>query len=67
MPKKMLSLILYLTMVPVAFIALPFSASTNGGVSPTVRIEPETLNLASHGVFTAFITLPEGYDGVDIY
>ncbi|MEO0249585.1 MAG: tannase/feruloyl esterase family alpha/beta hydrolase [candidate division WOR-3 bacterium] len=27
-----------------------------------VRIEPETLNLKSKGEFTAFITLPEGYD-----
>ena len=27
-----------------------------------VRIEPETLNLNSSGVFTAFITLPEKYD-----
>ena len=26
-----------------------------------VRIEPETLNLKSNGVFTAFITVPEGY------
>ena len=26
-----------------------------------VRIEPETLNLKSKGIFTAFITVPEGY------
>ncbi|CAD6493704.1 MAG: Outer membrane protein assembly factor BamB [Candidatus Argoarchaeum ethanivorans] len=31
-----------------------------------VRIEPETLNLDASGVFTAFITLLEGYDGADI-
>jgi parallel beta-helix repeat protein len=31
-----------------------------------VRIEPETLNLKSKGVFTAFITLPEPYDIADI-
>ncbi|OEU49825.1 MAG: hypothetical protein BA871_02910 [Desulfuromonadales bacterium C00003096] len=31
-----------------------------------VRIEPETLNLNASGVFTAFITLPEGYDVADI-
>ena len=31
-----------------------------------VRIEPETLNLKSKGVFTAFITLPEPYDVADI-
>ncbi len=27
-----------------------------------VRVEPDTLNLKSKGEFTAFITLPEGYD-----
>jgi Tannase and feruloyl esterase len=27
-----------------------------------VRIEPSTLNLKSKGVFTAFITVPDGYD-----
>jgi len=31
-----------------------------------VRIEPETLNLASQGTFNAFIQLPEGYDVADI-
>ena len=31
-----------------------------------MTIEPETLNLASQGVFTGFITLPEGYDVVNI-
>jgi parallel beta-helix repeat protein len=31
-----------------------------------VRIEPETLNLNASGVFTAFVTLPEGYDVADI-
>jgi len=33
-----------------------------------VRIKPETLNLndTEDGVFTAFITLPEGYDVADI-
>jgi hypothetical protein len=35
-------------------------------VEGAVRIEPETLNLKSKGVFTAFITLPEGYDVADI-
>ncbi len=35
-------------------------------VEATIRIEPETLNLKSKGVFTAFIMLPEGYDGSDI-
>lgn len=31
-----------------------------------VDIKPETLNLKSNGLFTAFITLPEGYDVADI-
>ena len=31
-----------------------------------VTIKPETLNLESKGKFTAFITLPEGYDVADI-
>jgi hypothetical protein len=39
-----------------AFYTLPAS----------VRIEPETLNLNASGVFTVFITLPEGYDVADI-
>jgi hypothetical protein len=35
-------------------------------VEATVRIKPETLNLRRKGAFTAFITLPEGYDVEDI-
>jgi len=35
-------------------------------IPATIRIEPETLNLASKGVFTAFITLPESYDVANI-
>ena len=35
-------------------------------VHANVRIEPETLNLDSRGTFSAFITLPEGYDVEDI-
>ena len=31
-----------------------------------IEIKPETLNLKSKGLFTAFIDLPEGYDGEDI-
>ncbi len=31
-----------------------------------VRIEPDTLNLTSKGVFTGFITLPDGYEVSDI-
>ena len=37
-----------------------------GTLPASIRIEPETLNLASKGVFTAFIQLPEGYDVADI-
>jgi hypothetical protein len=71
MLKKMFSVILCLAVVAVAFVAIPSSVSANGGPPPvtieaTVRIEPETLNLASKGVFTAFITLPEGYEVADI-
>jgi hypothetical protein len=32
------------------------------GIEPTIRIEPETLNLNSKGQFTAFIKLPDGFD-----
>ena len=34
-----------------------------------IRIEPEVLNLDSHGLFTIFITLPEGYylEDIDLY
>lgn len=35
-------------------------------ITATIRIEPETLNLNSKGVFTAFITLPEGLNVADI-
>lgn len=35
-------------------------------IPANVIIKPETLNLASKGVFTAFIQLPEGYDVADI-
>jgi hypothetical protein len=57
--------------VAVAFVAIPSSVSANGGQiskppGTIVRIEPETLNHASKGVFTAFITLPEGYEVADI-
>jgi len=35
-------------------------------IPANVTIKPETLNLKSKGKFTAFITLPEGYDVADI-
>lgn len=35
-------------------------------IPATIRIEPETLNLNSKGVFTAFITLPEEFNVADI-
>ncbi len=34
-------------------------------IEVTIVIKPETLNLNSKGVFTAFIDLPEGYGGQD--
>jgi hypothetical protein len=47
--------------------------STNLGImipieslTAIIKIKPETLNLASKGVFTAFIQLPNGYDVEDI-
>ncbi|MCZ7362135.1 MAG: hypothetical protein O8C58_02165, partial [Candidatus Methanoperedens sp.] len=35
-------------------------------IKAKVDIKPETINLASKGKFTAFITLPEGFDVRDI-
>ncbi|MFC1966577.1 nitrous oxide reductase family maturation protein NosD [Chloroflexota bacterium] len=35
-------------------------------VSATLDIDPDTLNLKSKGVFTAYITLPDGYSVADI-
>ena len=35
-------------------------------IEATIEIKPETLNLSSKGVFTAFIDLPEGYNEEDI-
>jgi len=35
-------------------------------IEASINIDPDTLNLASKGVFTAFIQLPEGYDVVVI-
>nr|QNO56557.1 hypothetical protein IDNIJKHG_00015 [Methanosarcinales archaeon ANME-1 ERB7] len=44
-----------------------FSTLTPPTVIPAnIVIKPETLNLNSTGVFTAFITLPEGYNIIDI-
>jgi len=40
--------------------------TTIGYLSASVRIEPEVINLKSHGTFTAFITLPPGYDPEEI-
>ncbi len=36
------------------------------GIAVEIDIKPETLNLQSKGLFTAFIELPEGYDEQDI-
>jgi len=51
MLKKTFSLMLCLVVVAVAFIAIPLAAGANnvGPITATVRIEPETLNLASQG------------------
>ncbi len=38
----------------------------SGKIIAEVEIKPETLNLASNGVFTAFISLPGGYNESDI-
>lgn len=35
-------------------------------ITATISIKPEVINLKSHGRFTAFITLPSGYDPADI-
>jgi hypothetical protein len=35
-------------------------------IEAEIEIEPEVINLHSHGKFTAFITLPAGYDPVNI-
>jgi S-layer protein (TIGR01567 family) len=35
-------------------------------INAIVKITPETLNLASKGVFTAFVTLPHGFNATDI-
>jgi hypothetical protein len=38
----------------------------SGSIVAGLTIKPEVINLKSHGVFTGFITLPEGYDPADI-
>ncbi len=37
-----------------------------GTIAANIRIKPETINLKSQGKFSAFITLPAGYDPGDI-
>jgi len=70
MVKRTCSLLLCLVLTVVALIAIPISVSANGNgpetVEATVIIKPECLNLTSNGLFTAFITLPEGYDVANI-
>jgi hypothetical protein len=52
---------------PVAYTVIDGTFSIPEPIIPaTVRIEPETLNLASKGKFTAFITLPGLYNITDI-
>jgi hypothetical protein len=43
-----------------------YESTAGATVSANVIIKPETLNLASKGLFTAFITLPESYNIADI-
>ncbi len=42
------------------------SYNPTGAICAAVRIEPEVINLKNHGKFTAFITLPQGYNPSDI-
>ncbi|UCF71385.1 MAG: T9SS type A sorting domain-containing protein [candidate division WOR-3 bacterium] len=39
---------------------------TSTAILASVAIKPRTINLGSHGIFTAFITLPTGYCHTDI-
>jgi uncharacterized protein YneR len=39
-----------------------YPAIIGPGLEPTIRIEPETINLKSKGEFTAFIKLPDGFE-----
>jgi hypothetical protein len=55
----------------VAFQSTTFSfrllqGAAHEKIKAKVDIKPETINLASKGIFTAFITLPENYDVRDI-
>jgi hypothetical protein len=64
---KIPRLVLCLVIVALMLMVVSLPVSANGVPNPnpvvaTVKIEPETLNLASQGVFTAFITLPESYN-----
>ena len=40
--------------------------NSTGMLQAAIRIEPEVINLKSQGKFTAFITLPAGYNHTDI-
>jgi hypothetical protein len=57
----------YRNAVLASYISLPV---TTEPIAPTVEIDPETLNVKSNGVFTAYITppeaLPKGYRAEDI-
>jgi len=43
-----------------------FWKSRQAWIQASINIEPRVINLRSHGKFTAFITLPTGYDPGDI-
>jgi hypothetical protein len=46
------------------YLQFPLQKITN--VPATVKIVPRSLNLASNGVFVAFVTLPSGYKAADV-
>jgi hypothetical protein len=45
-----------------AYYLRHYPSTIGPGLEPTIRIEPETINLNSKGEFTAFIKLPDGFD-----
>ena len=70
MEKKLISIGLAAIFVIGVFAGIMGIASAdtnyNESINVSVNITPETLNLRSKGVFTAFITLPEDYNVTDI-
>jgi PKD repeat protein len=54
------------TTIKEQYVRVSDQNTTPDQVIADIRIEPETLNMNSHGVFTAFITLPATYSVTDI-